>query len=44
MIADLRGGLVLAGALVFFLFTLTLLAISTVMRPGRWCERARSAS
>ena len=43
MIADLRGGLVLAVALLFFLCTLALVALSTVMRPDRWCERSRPA-
>jgi hypothetical protein len=43
MIAELRGGLVLAASLVFFLLIIAVLALSTVMRPGRWSERPRSA-
>jgi hypothetical protein len=43
MFADLRGGILLAAAIVFLLFTLALLALSTLLRPGRWCERVRPA-
>ncbi len=41
MITDLRGGFVLAAALGFLLLTLALLALSSILRPGRWCERVR---
>lgn len=44
MIADLRGGFFLAAALGFLLLTLALLALSSILRPGRWCERVRPAS
>ena len=43
MLADLRGGVLLAAVLIFLLFTLALLALSTILRPGRWCERIRLA-
>ena len=41
MFEDIRGGVLLAGALVFLLFALALLALSSILRPGRWCERVR---
>lgn len=41
MIADLRGGFVLAAALGFLLLAIALLALSSILRPGRWCERVR---
>jgi hypothetical protein len=41
MIADLRGGFLLAAVLIFLLFTLAILSLSTILRPGRWCERVR---
>ena len=43
MFADLRGGFLLLTALAFLLFTLAVLALSTILRPSRWCERARTA-
>jgi hypothetical protein len=43
MFADLRGGVLLAAVLLFLLVTLALLAFSTILRPGRWCERVRPA-
>jgi len=43
MIAELRGGFLLAAALGFLLFTLVLLGLSAILRPGRWCERLRPA-
>ncbi len=44
MIADLRGGFVLVVSLLFLLIIIVVFALSTVMRPGRWSERPRSAS
>jgi hypothetical protein len=41
MISELRGALFLVVSLVFFLAILALLALSTVMQPGRWSERPR---
>ena len=43
MIADLRGGILLATALLYFLFALALLTLGTFLRPGRWCERVKTA-
>jgi len=44
MIADLRGAFFLMVSLVFFLLIVGLLALGTVMRPGRWSERPRVAT
>ena len=41
MITELRSGFLLAAALAFLLFTIALLVLSAILRPGRWCERLR---
>ncbi len=43
MISEVRGAFVLAAALVCFLIFVGLMALGSVMRPGRWIERARHA-
>lgn len=42
MLADLRGGFLLAAALLFLLFALALLTLGALLKPGRWCERVRT--
>jgi hypothetical protein len=41
MIAELRAGVLLFVSLAFFMMIITFFAISMVMRPNRWSERAR---
>lgn len=41
MISELRGAILLLVALLFFLIILGMLALGTVMKPGRWSERPR---
>jgi len=43
MISELRGAILLLVALLFFLIILGMLAVGTIMRPSRWCERPRVA-
>jgi hypothetical protein len=44
MIAELRGGILLFVSLAFFLLIIAIFALSMVMKPDRWSERARLAS
>lgn len=44
MIAELRATFFLVVSLVFFLIILGVLGLSTIMKPGRWSERPKSAS
>lgn len=44
MIAGMRGAFFILVALAFFIIIVGLLALGTVMRPGRWSERPRFAS
>ncbi|HEY7533431.1 MAG TPA: hypothetical protein VH681_11725 [Nitrospiraceae bacterium] len=39
MISELRGGLILFLAFIFFLIIIGVLVLGTVMKPGRWSER-----
>ena len=41
MFSELRGAIVLLVAFIFFLIILGILALGTVMKPGRWSERPR---
>lgn len=41
MIGELRGAFLLLLALIFFLIIIGVLALGTVMKPGRWSERPR---
>lgn len=43
MIMGLRSTFFLMVSFVFFLIILGMLGLSTMMRPGRWSERPRSA-
>ena len=43
MIAELRATFLLIVSFVFFLLILGMLGLSTIMKPGRWSERSRSA-
>jgi len=43
MIAELRATFFLVVSLVFFLIIIGVLGLSTIMKPGRWSERLRSA-
>jgi len=43
MISELRGGIVLLITFIVFLVIIGVLALGTVMKPGRWSER-RSTS
>ena len=43
MISELRGAIVLLVTFIVFLIIIGVLALGTVMKPGRWSER-RSAS
>ncbi|HKY71872.1 MAG TPA: hypothetical protein VJL88_08115 [Nitrospira sp.] len=43
MISELRGALVLLVVFTFFLAIVGMLALGTIMRPGRWSERPRVA-
>jgi hypothetical protein len=44
MIAELRGTFFLLLSVVFFVAIIGLLALSTLMKPDRWSDRARPAS
>jgi hypothetical protein len=44
MIAGLKSGLLLVLSLVLFTFIVGVLAIGTVMNPGRWSDRPRHAA
>ena len=44
MIAELRAGVLLGMALVFFVMIVALFALSMAMRPDRWSERTHSGS
>ena len=44
MLTEMRGAFFLFLSLVFFLIIIGLLALGTVMSPGRWSERPRQAS
>jgi hypothetical protein len=44
MINELRGAIVLVVTLMVFLIIIGILALGTVMKPGRWSERPRSIS
>lgn len=41
MISELRGAVVLLVTLIVFVIIIGVLALGTVMRPGRWSERPR---
>ena len=43
MIAELRATFFLVVSFAFFLIIIGVLALSAMMRPGRWSERTRSA-
>jgi len=43
MITGLRSTFILVVSFIFFLIIMGVLGISTIMRPGRWSERLRSA-
>lgn len=43
MIAEVRGAFFLLVAFLFFLVIIGVLALGTVMKPGRWSERPRPA-
>jgi hypothetical protein len=44
MIAELRATFFLVVSLIFFfLIIIGVLGLSTIMKPGRWSERLRSA-
>lgn len=43
MIAELRATFLLIVSFVFFFLILGMLGLSTIMKPGRWSERSRSA-
>ena len=42
MLPNLRGAFFLMVMLVFFAGIIAVLAMGTMMKPGRWCERPRS--
>ena len=42
MMNELRGAVVLLVTLTVFVIIIGVLALGTVMRPGRWSERPRS--
>jgi len=44
MVAELRGAFFLLLSLTLFLLIVGALALGTVMKPGRWSERPRSAN
>ncbi len=44
MVAELRAGVLLGMALVFFVMIVALFALSMAMRPDRWSERTHSGS
>ena len=41
MMSELRGAVVLLVSLIVFVIIIGVLALGTVMRPGRWSERPR---
>jgi hypothetical protein len=43
MITGLRSTFFLMVSFLFFLIILAVLGLSTIMKPGRWSERWRSA-
>jgi hypothetical protein len=43
MITGLRSTFFLMVSFLFFLIILAVLGFSTIMKPGRWSERRRSA-
>jgi len=43
MIAELRAVFFLVMSFTFFLIIIGLLGLSTIMNPGRWSERPKSA-
>ncbi|WP_173047110.1 hypothetical protein [Nitrospira sp. KM1] len=43
MIAGVRGAFFLMVAFLFFVLIISMFALGTVMRPGRWIERPRHA-
>ena len=43
MVSELRGAFVLLLAFIFFLIIIGVLALGSVVRPGRWSERPRVA-
>ncbi|MEQ1794204.1 MAG: hypothetical protein ABL970_08440 [Nitrospira sp.] len=40
MLPNLRGAFFLMASLVFFAAIVVVVAMGTVMKPGRWCERS----
>ena len=44
MLPNLRGAFFLMVTLVFFVSIILVVAMGTVMKPSRWCERPRVAS
>jgi hypothetical protein len=44
MVAELRAGVLLGMALVFFVMIIAMFALSLAMRPDRWSERTHSGS
>jgi hypothetical protein len=43
MITGLRSTFFLVVSFVFFLIIMSVLGLSTILRPGRWSERLRPA-
>ena len=41
MIGEVRGAFVLLAAFLLFLIIVGMLALGTVLKPGRWSERPR---
>ena len=41
MITGLRSTVFLAASFVFFLIIVSVLGLSTIMKPGRWSERTK---
>jgi hypothetical protein len=44
MLSEMRGAILLVVTLMVFLIIIGILALGTVMKPGRWSERPRSIS
>lgn len=44
MIAELRAGVLLSMALMFFVMSTAMFALSMAMRPDRWSERTHSGN
>ncbi len=42
MLPNLRGAFFLMVSLAFFAAIVAVVAMGTVMKPGRWCERSKS--